>query len=66
MCIGGYSTCGRLLVYTQMGSVAVKTERINIRTTKQLKDKIARIAQKQGVPVAELINDYIKQLPEPQ
>ncbi|MEG4229996.1 hypothetical protein QUB37_28085 [Microcoleus sp. AT3-A2] len=44
----------------------MKTERINIRTTKQLKDKIARIAQKQGVPVAELINDYIKQLPEPQ
>ena len=31
----------------------MKTERINIRTTKQLKDKIARIAQKQGVPVAD-------------
>jgi antitoxin component of RelBE/YafQ-DinJ toxin-antitoxin module len=40
----------------------MKTERINVRTTKQLKEKITKIAEEKGVPVSEFINDYIKGL----
>ena len=41
----------------------MKTERINARTSKQLKEKITKIADEKGVPVSELIDDYIKGLP---
>ncbi len=40
----------------------MKTERINVRTTKQLKEKITKMADEKGVPVSELIDDYIKGL----
>jgi antitoxin component of RelBE/YafQ-DinJ toxin-antitoxin module len=43
-----------------------KTERLNIRTTQYLKNKITRVAEERGVTVSELINDYIKRLPAPK
>lgn len=57
--MGGYSTCSILLLYIQMGSRVLKTERINVRTTKQLKEKITKIADEKGVPVPELIDNII-------
>ncbi|MEG4006830.1 hypothetical protein QUA23_12120 [Microcoleus sp. Pol1C5] len=41
----------------------METERINVRTTKQLKEKITKIADEKGVPVSELIDDDIKGFP---
>jgi antitoxin component of RelBE/YafQ-DinJ toxin-antitoxin module len=43
-----------------------KTERLNIRTTKDLKQKVEAIAKERDVTVSELINDYIKRLPNPK
>jgi antitoxin component of RelBE/YafQ-DinJ toxin-antitoxin module len=43
-----------------------KTERLNIRTTKYLKQKVEAIAKERDVTVSELINDYIKRLPNPK
>jgi antitoxin component of RelBE/YafQ-DinJ toxin-antitoxin module len=43
-----------------------KTERLSIRTTQRLKDKIARLAVERGITVSEMVNDYIKSLPEPK
>ncbi len=44
----------------------MKTERISIRTTKALKDKIEKVAAERKVTVSEMINDYIKRLPIPR
>jgi hypothetical protein len=44
----------------------MKTERISIRTTKALKDKIEKVATERKVTVSEMINDYIKRLPIPR
>jgi antitoxin component of RelBE/YafQ-DinJ toxin-antitoxin module len=44
----------------------VKTERLSIRTTKQLKSKIEAVAKERGVTVSEMVNDYIKRLPNPK
>jgi antitoxin component of RelBE/YafQ-DinJ toxin-antitoxin module len=43
-----------------------KTERLNIRTTEQLKSKLEAIAKERGITVSEMINDYIKRLPNPK
>ncbi len=43
-----------------------KTERLNVRTTELLKEKVIKTAIKQGVTVSELINDFIKSLPNPK
>jgi antitoxin component of RelBE/YafQ-DinJ toxin-antitoxin module len=43
-----------------------KTERLNIRTTKQLKSKIEAVARARGVTISEMVNDYIKRLPIPK
>jgi antitoxin component of RelBE/YafQ-DinJ toxin-antitoxin module len=43
-----------------------KTERLNIRTTKQLKSKIEAVAKERGITISEMVNDYIKRLPNPK
>ena len=43
-----------------------KTERLNIRTTEQLKSKIEAVAALRGITVSEMVNDYIKRLPNPK
>jgi antitoxin component of RelBE/YafQ-DinJ toxin-antitoxin module len=43
-----------------------KTERLSIRTTKQLKKKIEAVAKERDITVSEMVNDYIKRLPNPQ
>jgi len=42
-----------------------KTERLNVRTTEVLKEKIIKTAINRGVTVSEIINDFIKSLPNP-
>lgn len=44
----------------------VKTERLSIRTTKQLKNKIEAVAKERDITISEMVNDYIKRLPNPQ
>lgn len=43
-----------------------KTERLNIRTTEQLKSKLEAVAKERGITVSEMVNDYIKRLPNPK
>jgi antitoxin component of RelBE/YafQ-DinJ toxin-antitoxin module len=43
-----------------------KTERLNVRTTEALKEKIIKTAISRGVTVSEIINDFIKSLPTPK
>ena len=51
---------------TPTSEYMAKTERLNIRTTKYLKQKVEAIAKERDVTVSELINDYIKRLPNPK
>jgi antitoxin component of RelBE/YafQ-DinJ toxin-antitoxin module len=39
-----------------------RTERLNIRISSELKEKIKKIAESKGLTVSELIVDYIKSL----
>jgi hypothetical protein len=44
----------------------LREERINVRTTKRLKNKALKIAKERGINLTQLINDYIKKLPAPK
>jgi len=55
-----YSNC------TSKWADMAKTERLNIRTTEILKEKIMKVAIRRGVTISEMINDYIKSLPNPK
>lgn len=43
-----------------------RTERLYIRISPELKDKVTKIAKERNVTVSELLVDYIKRLPNPK
>ncbi|MBV9385539.1 MAG: hypothetical protein JOZ78_03820 [Chroococcidiopsidaceae cyanobacterium CP_BM_ER_R8_30] len=43
-----------------------RTERLYIRISPELKDKVTRVAKERNVTVSELLVDYIKRLPNPK
>lgn len=43
-----------------------RTERLQIRISPELKQKVERVASERNLTVSELIVDYIKRLPNPK
>lgn len=43
-----------------------RTERLQIRISPELKEKVEKIAKERNVSVSELLVDYIKRLPSPK
>ena len=43
-----------------------RTERLYIRISPELKDKVTKIALERNITVSELLVDYIKRLPSPK
>jgi antitoxin component of RelBE/YafQ-DinJ toxin-antitoxin module len=43
-----------------------RTERLSIRISPELKEKVEGVAKERNISVSELIVDYIKRLPNPK
>jgi len=43
-----------------------RTERLQIRISRPLKEKVEKVAKERNITVSELIVDYIKRLPNPK
>ena len=43
-----------------------RTERLQIRISQELKEKVEGIAKERNISVSELLVDYIKRLPNPK